>query len=480
MVLLLAQQRAASTRGAESPAGGAAADVLEQLNQCMEVSRQEVGKEGDADAATALRSNVDRWGKARRDIESLLGGGEEEGSRGEEGEESVEEKGKESVDGGDEAARSVGGRHGKRKAEGRAEGGGGGRCAGKKKQKVKVRLNLASPEAVESAAKAVMRAEAQEREKVSTHAYLSSLRCEQAPPAVGSEEAQGMEIDEEGGERGKTAPPMVETCPICLDERGAAEDAAWSITACGHSGCYECMTGWLRERQVCPCCKCRLTPQGLYEVEAVLPKVRAAPAAGAASSSAAGKAAAAWRDEGLEAAVEEYGTKVAALVQELAAVHAAGGKAVVFSAWTRLLKLAGSALSAHGFRTASLVGSPADKRQALAAFAGDANVLLVPLFGGASGAGGGGAAGLTLTQASVAVLLEPALQPGIERQAAGRIARIGQTQKTRLVRLIVDQTIEQQILEWQKMRLANGGSANNTLTLNDFAALVGEDPAATG
>ena len=69
--------------------------------------------------------------------------------------------------------------------------------------------------------------------------------------------------------------------------------------------------------------------------------------------------------------------------------------------------------------------------------------MQIPLFGGASGAGGGGAAGLTLTQATVAYLLEPALQPGIERQAAGRIARIGQSKETKLIIQFVIEAINE-------------------------------------
>ncbi|EOD22854.1 hypothetical protein EMIHUDRAFT_59963, partial [Emiliania huxleyi CCMP1516] len=61
-----------------------------------------------------------------------------------------------------------------------------------------------------------------------------------------------------------------------------------------------------------------------------------------------------------------------------------------------------------------------------------------------------GAAGLTLTQASTVFLLEPALQPGIERQAAGRIARIGQSEETRCVRLLIKDTVETKIVEWQR------------------------------
>ena len=112
-------------------------------------------------------------------------------------------------------------------------------------------------------------------------------------------------------------------------------------------------------------------------------------------------------------------------------------------------KCTGDALESQGLPCASLLGSPEAKQAALRHFGaipsaademqGDAplaasmeqpasdategcgiasssssgapcHVLLVPMFGGASGAGGSGAAGLNLQVASVAVLLEPQLQ----------------------------------------------------------------------
>ena len=57
-------------------------------------------------------------------------------------------------------------------------------------------------------------------------------------------------------------------------------------------------------------------------------------------------------------------------------------------------------------------------------------------------------------------------------QAAGRINRIGQRQSCACIRLIVDETIESKILEWQQIRLADGASANPSLSLNDFAQLA--------
>ena len=136
--------------------------------------------------------------------------------------------------------------------------------------------------------------------------------------------------------------------------------------------------------------------------------------------------------------IDEFGTKLARLVDEVKQASTKGEKCVVFSAWSRLLHLAGSALADQNITFSSLAGSLDERKAALLRFRGDdsskaisatmvgsessvvamdVKVLLVPLFGGSSGAGGGGAAGLTLTEANVAILLEPALQPGCAHES---------------------------------------------------------------
>ena len=387
---------------------------------------------------------------------------------------------------------------------------------------------------ISDAEKAVSKAAAAAREKRSTHSYLSSLLPTTAgtahlsvsssaggqaarSAATGGGEEEREEEEEDGGGAGSTEAATT-ACPICLDE--PRPGTLWAVSLCGHSGCHDCLAAALEERSQCVICKKPLTVEGLLPVElaaaaddeaeeaveeleavegeAVEAKgeeARARSSGGnsigrsseggggdrrrggkraTSSTTATSSISSAATDAAAAAAVAvaEYGTKVAALVTQLGAVHRSGQKAVVFSAWTRLLALADDALTAHAIPTASLVGSAAAKREALKAFESTATVLLVPLFGGASGAGGGGAAGLTLTQARMAVLLEPALQPGIERQAAGRISRIGQTEATTCLRLIVDETVESKILRWQEVRMADGASASPQLSLNDFAALA--------
>ena len=256
-----------------------------------------------------------------------------------------------------------------------------------------------------------------------------------------------------------------ERCIICFEDRDQVDD--WSITQCMHEGCWECMRDYIVAAGRCPICRVSLQLPQLHRVEATdAPTRDGAEGAGAMEGSHA-----ALR----EAAASEYGTKVATLLAIVAEACADGGKVVIFSGWTRLLRITAEALSAHSISTASLAGGAEGKRQALRSFrSGAASVLLVPLFGGASGAGGGGAAGLTLTEARTAVLLEPQLQPGIERQAAGRISRIGQKHETRCVRLIMRNTIEPNILQWQEQRLATGvASSAAQLNMSDLDALVG-------
>ena len=74
----------------------------------------------------------------------------------------------------------------------------------------------------------------------------------------------------------------------------------------------------------------------------------------------------------------------------------------------------------------------------------------------------GGAAGLTLTAASTAFILEPTLNPGLEQQAAARIYRLGQTKPTRVIRLLAQDTVEARILDTQRRKLESGEAPAET------------------
>lgn len=318
------------------------------------------------------------------------------------------------------------------------------------------------------------------RESMRSLTYMQGQQAASRAPRSSSTidgAVSGVDAVASGGAAGSSDPPAAdsaavgsERCVICFEDRDQVDD--WAITQCMHEGCWECMLTTVREHRRCPICREPLQPSQLHraaaEKDTADEPVEADPEP--ASSTAGGAAATA-------AAASEYGTKVAALLGIVGEACAAdGGKVVIFSGWTRLLRLTAEALSAHGLSNASLAGSPEAKRSALRSFrsAHGASVLLVPLFGGASGAGGGGAAGLTLTEARTAILLEPQLQPGIERQAAGRISRIGQTRETRCIRLIMENTIEPNILRWQEQRLATGtASSAAQLSIDDLNALVG-------
>ncbi|KIY92034.1 hypothetical protein MNEG_15928 [Monoraphidium neglectum] len=64
-----------------------------------------------------------------------------------------------------------------------------------------------------------------------------------------------------------------------------------------------------------------------------------------------------------------------------------------------------------------------------------------------------GAAGLTLTCATTAFILEPPLNPGLEAQAAARIHRLGQTHPTRV------DTVEDRVIAYSAWRQQQGQAA---------------------
>ena len=112
-----------------------------------------------------------------------------------------------------------------------------------------------------------------------------------------------------------------------------------------------------------------------------------------------------------------------ALIDELEAIQRAapGSKSLVFTSWPRFLNLVADALKARGIKFAKMLGPPDLRTQQAAMFKqeGDCEVLLI------LAAHVSGAAGLNLTCATTAFLMEPNLDKSIEDQASGRIYRLG-------------------------------------------------------
>ena len=142
------------------------------------------------------------------------------------------------------------------------------------------------------------------------------------------------------------------------------------------------------------------------------------------------------------------------------------GKVVVFSQWSRHLRDVAVALDSAGFCHAEkLFGAGAEAQLALSNFntCAPPAVLLVPLRTC------GGAAGLTLTVAHTAVLLEVAPTPSLEQQAIGRLHRIGQTATVEVVRFAAPGTVEEQMLRMQAI-------SRRPRTVSAMRALLNDSP----
>ncbi|KAK0732943.1 SNF2 family N-terminal domain-containing protein [Lasiosphaeria miniovina] len=131
-------------------------------------------------------------------------------------------------------------------------------------------------------------------------------------------------------------------------------------------------------------------------------------------------------------------------------------KSIIFSFWKRTLDTVGKMLTENGISYCQVNGS-LSKSQRVAALeefrsSPRTTLLLITL--------GTGSTGLNdLNVANSVHILEPQWNPSIERQAIGRISRLGQEKAVTVFRYIVDESIEEEIEDRQgtKLQLAMGG-----------------------
>ncbi len=148
---------------------------------------------------------------------------------------------------------------------------------------------------------------------------------------------------------------------------------------------------------------------------------------------------------------------------------------LIFSQFTSLLKLLRPRLEEQGWQIMYLDGStPPDERVEMTERfnRGEAQIFLISLRAGGSG--------LNLTGADVVIHYDPWWNPATEDQATDRAHRIGQTKKVDVIRLVMGESIEEQVVELGARkkalfdRLITPGEAElSALSEQDIIALFG-------
>ncbi|CAN8311301.1 unnamed protein product [Cochlearia groenlandica] len=219
-------------------------------------------------------------------------------------------------------------------------------------------------------------------------------------------------------------------CGLCHDP--AAEDCV--VTSCKHVFCKTCLTGFSTSlgKFTCPKCSEPLTMDWTTKADTVQ---------GFKASSILNR---------IKLDNFQTSTKIEALREEIRFMVERDGsaKAIVFSQFTSFLDLINYTLDKCGVGCVQLVGSMtmAARDSAIKKFKEDPNcrIFLMSLKAGG--------VALNLTVASHVFMMDPWWNPAVERQAQDRIHRIGQYKPIRIVRFIIENTVEEKILMLQKKK----------------------------
>eukprot|EP00752_Nemacystus_decipiens_P018364 g16475.t1 len=241
-------------------------------------------------------------------------------------------------------------------------------------------------------------------------------------------------------------------CPVCSE---ILESPV--TTYCGHTFCQACISSILTKDRTedGPCPKCKKTVR-LGDLRTV--GGGAACAAKSEPQQPGGSSAAASSSSSSSSATGVVmETKLQALVQKLADIHAKDptSKSLVFSQFNSSLDWLKRTLPKKGFQFRTLTGSMSRKQRtdALSAFARDppTTVFLLSVRSGA--------VGINLTQANNVFLLEPLLNLALEKQAVGRVYRLGQERPVTVTKLVLEDSVETRIIALQKKQAAQGAAS---------------------
>ena len=214
-----------------------------------------------------------------------------------------------------------------------------------------------------------------------------------------------------------------ENCSICLDE---LENP--TLTACGHLFCYDCLKMCLGDKKKCPMCKADLTGKELL-VTSKKTEIST---------------------EKINPLIQKYGSKLGKTISIIRTLVAQPkSRIIIFSQWDYMLSLIGKTLSENGIENSFVKGNVWSRNSAINKFKAGINnegeenkVIMLSLKNSASGT--------NLTEATHILFIEPidassTEARAIEGQAIGRACRIGQKNKISVMRILIENSVEEEI-----------------------------------
>eukprot|EP00743_Colponemidia_sp_Colp-15_P002506 GILK01002718.1.p1 GENE.GILK01002718.1~~GILK01002718.1.p1 ORF type:complete len:1265 (-),score=217.34 GILK01002718.1:76-3870(-) len=226
-------------------------------------------------------------------------------------------------------------------------------------------------------------------------------------------------------------------CVLCREVMEAA-----LVAPCSHMFCEVCILSHIESQgnsepgAPCPICEYQITPELLVPINN-----------GHSDMDIDSN----QHEPPLELDQHRFGTKITHLLNKLLEIRSRDptAKSVIFSQWNNFLQIIMKGLDMHHIQYAHLSGTHGP--QHLERFRRDpeCRVILVSMRSG------GGAAGLTLTNARYGFIMEPSVNLAIEDQAIARLHRIGQQHRVSIYRILIDNTIEGKILKLQEKKNQN-------------------------
>ncbi|XP_023757117.1 DNA repair protein RAD16 [Lactuca sativa] len=229
-----------------------------------------------------------------------------------------------------------------------------------------------------------------------------------------------------------------QVCGLCHD---VAEDPV--VTSCEHVFCKSCLIDFCGSfgQPSCPSCSKPLTVDFTAKSDQEDHKKAKTTLKGFKSTSIINR---------IRLDDFQTSTKIDALREEIRFMVERDGsaKGIVFSQFTSFLDLIKYSLEKSGVKCVQLDGSMSmsARESVITRFTedGECKIFLMSLKAGG--------VALNLTVASHVFLMDPWWNPAVEQQAQDRIHRIGQYKPIRVVRFVIENTIEERILNLQEKK----------------------------